>query len=77
VTGRVDGGAGGFDSLVINGTHASVTTAATGPNSGTVTVDGTPLAYAGLEPITLHEYADVFVMPTSGRKSSQIGLIAA
>ncbi|HEY8625020.1 MAG TPA: hypothetical protein VIL82_03360 [Solirubrobacteraceae bacterium] len=30
-----------------------------------------------LEPIGLHEYADVFVMPTSGRKSSQIGLIAA
>src|SRR6266404_4510168 len=52
VTG-IDGGAGGFDSLIIDGAHASVSTAATGPSSGTVTVDGTSLAYAGLEPITL------------------------
>jgi integrase len=34
-------------------------------------------AAAELAPITLHEYADVFVMPTAARKSSQIGLLAA
>ena len=32
---------------------------------------------AGLETIGFHEYADIFVMPTLVRKSSQIGLIAA
>src|SRR5215216_1049165 len=31
----------------------------------------------GWPPLRFHEYADVFVMPTSGRKSSQFGLIAA
>src|SRR4029077_10194341 len=62
-----DGGAGGFDSLVIEGQHASVRTSATGPNSGTVTVDGTPIAYAGLEPITLGgTVADVTVTGSSG-----------
>ena len=32
---------------------------------------------AGLRPLRFHEYADVFVMPTSGRNVPQIGLIAA
>lgn len=35
------------------------------------------LARAGLRPLRFHEYADLLVMPTWGRKSSQIGLIAA
>jgi integrase len=32
---------------------------------------------AGVRPQRFHEYADLLVMPTSGEKSSQIGLIAA
>jgi hypothetical protein len=35
------------------------------------------LKRAELRVLRFHEYADVFVMPTSGRKSSQFGLIAA
>ena len=45
LAGTVDGGAGGFDTMVISGTHASVSTVATGPNSGVVTVDGKPIVY--------------------------------
>jgi integrase len=35
------------------------------------------LTRAGLRPLRFHEYADLLVMPMFGRKSSQIGLIAA
>jgi len=53
ISGEIEGGAGGYDSLVIEGgTYASVTYAATGPDSGTITLDGTTLSYEGLEPIT-------------------------
>src|SRR5688572_10111493 len=52
--GGVDGGAGGFDTLEIEGdSHASVAYTATGPDSGSVVVDGNPIEYAGLEPIVL------------------------
>ncbi len=53
VTGIVDGGPGGFDSLVLlPGSYANETFAATGPNSGQITLDGTTINYAGLEPLT-------------------------
>lgn len=35
------------------------------------------LSRTGLRPLRFHEYADVLVMPTLARKSSQFGLIAA
>jgi hypothetical protein len=35
------------------------------------------LKRAGVREVRFHEYADVFVMPMSARKSSQIGLMAA
>jgi len=53
LAGLLDGGADGFDSLVLDGgTFATVAYAATGPESGTIDRDGQVLAYAGLEPIT-------------------------
>ncbi|MCX5734321.1 MAG: LEPR-XLL domain-containing protein, partial [candidate division NC10 bacterium] len=53
ISGGIEGGAGGYDSLVLaGGTYASVTYAATSADSGTITLDGATLAYAGLEPIT-------------------------
>ena len=53
LTGLVDGGAGGFDSLVLDGgTFGSVIYSASGPNSGTIDRDGNVLHYAGLEPIS-------------------------
>jgi hypothetical protein len=53
VPGTIDGGAGGFDSLVIAGAVLKIAASASGPSSGTVTVDGQPLHYTGLEPITI------------------------
>ena len=38
---------------------------------------GVALAAAGLRPLRFHEYADVFVMPTSAEKFPQTGLLAA
>ncbi len=53
LSGRIDGGAGGFDTLVINGGHSSVSSTANNATSGTITLDGTTIAYTGLEPITI------------------------
>src|SRR5262245_56359528 len=52
LSGVVDGGAAGFDTLVLDGGHyTNVVYAATGPNSGTIERDGALLRYEGLEPI--------------------------
>ena len=52
VGGVIDGGAGGFDSLVVNGSFDTLVFTPTGPHSGYVDRDGSVLAYAGLEPVT-------------------------
>ncbi len=53
LSGTLDGGPGGFDSLVLeSGSATQETYQSTGPNSGTIDVDGQMLTYAGLEPIT-------------------------
>jgi hypothetical protein len=53
LAGLLDGGAGGFDSLVLDGgTFGSVTYTASGPHSGTIDRDGSVISYAGLEPVT-------------------------
>ena len=51
LSGLLDGGAGGFDTLLINGNYGTMVFAPTGPSSGTVSLDGNSIAYAGLEPI--------------------------
>ncbi|MBW2637884.1 MAG: hypothetical protein JRC86_10255, partial [Deltaproteobacteria bacterium] len=52
LSGLVDGGDGGFDSLVIDGgSYITVTSIATGPDSGTIDLDGKIITYSGLEPI--------------------------
>ena len=48
---RVDGGAGGFDTISVIGD--SVVSNPSGPQSGTLVVDGRPIAYAGLEPVSI------------------------
>ena len=55
LTGLVDGGLGGFDTMVINGQHQSMISTPTGPNSGTLDFNSGSdiIKYAGLEPITL------------------------
>ena len=53
LSGAVDGGAGGFDSLVLaGGPYNTVDYQATDAHSGTIVVDGAIIAYAGLEPLT-------------------------
>ncbi|MCB9928999.1 MAG: LEPR-XLL domain-containing protein [Alphaproteobacteria bacterium] len=50
--GVIDGGAGGFDSMVLDGgSFDSVVYTATGPNSGSINRDGVTLVYDGLEPL--------------------------
>lgn len=52
--GFIHGGDRGFDSLVLDvGSAHSVTSIATGPDSGSISVDGSLVTYRGLEPITL------------------------
>jgi len=53
LSGLLDGGAGGFDTLVFEGgSFDTVISTTTGPNSGTIERDGDVFTYAGLEPIT-------------------------
>ena len=51
ISGVIDGGDAGFDSLVVAGHRGSVVSNPKGPHSGTLVLDGTILTYAGLEPI--------------------------
>jgi len=52
LSGYLDGGVGGNDTLVIDGgSFTDATFKATGPDSGTVQVDGNVIRYLGLEPI--------------------------
>ncbi len=53
ISGVIEGGDGGFDSLIINGgNYNTVTCIATGSDSGTIDLDGKVITYSGLEPIT-------------------------
>ena len=51
--GTVEGGDGGYDTLVVAGGSASVVSTITGPQSGTVSRGGDVITYGGLEPITI------------------------
>ena len=53
LVGGVDGGAGGFDTLVFGGTYNSVRYVPTSPDAGTVVLDeSVDIPFAGLEPVT-------------------------
>ena len=51
VSGVIDGGPGGFDTVQVSG--ARVVSNPTDPHSGTLIVDGRTIMYAGLEPVTI------------------------
>ena len=66
LSGVVDGGAGGFDTLVARaGLSASVVATITGPQSGTVARGSDVISYAGLEPITING-SEITITGTSG-----------
>ena len=65
LSGILDGGDGGFDTLVLDGgNYETVTYQAYDPNSGTIQRDGDLLTYAGLEPITNTGTANAVVFST-------------
>ena len=67
LSGVMDGGPGGFDSLVLDGgTFQTVIYAASGPTSGTITRDGQVLTYDGLEPITDNTTVADLIISTVG-----------
>lgn len=49
--GTVEGGAGGYDTVVFRGAYGRVDYEVTGPQSGDVALDGQTVRYAGMEPI--------------------------
>ena len=53
VSGTVDGGAGGLDSLVIQGDYQNVALSARSADAGVVALDDRAIAYTGIEPVTL------------------------
>ena len=59
LSGYLDGGPGGFDTLVIDGSYDSLVFTPTGPDSGDISVDGQLVTYAGLEPVNAGSAANV------------------
>ncbi len=77
ISGWIDGGDGGFDSLVIQGGDlGSVQFLGAGPHSGTVILDGNPIRYFGLEPITLTGSGSPDVTVTGSDANDQLVLEA-
>ncbi|HKI64387.1 MAG TPA: OmpA family protein, partial [Burkholderiales bacterium] len=75
LSGYLDGGPGGFDSMVIAGGSAeTVQYTATGPDSGFVQLGETTIEYRGLEPITDNSSAVNRVLSASA-SSDQITLM--
>lgn len=68
LSGTVEGGAGGFDTVVIEGgTYHTTVYTALGPDSGLIQLDGTTLVYAGMEPVSnTGNVADAVYNATAG-----------
>ncbi len=66
LSGYLDGGRGGFDTLVVNGSFNSLVFTPTGPDSGTVDSDGDLITYAGLEPVSAGTASNVTFNGTVG-----------
>ena len=73
--GLIDGGAGGFDTLIIDGgPYDTVVFTPTGPDSGAVDLDGMLITYAGLEPITMSGTTSVVVDGSSSGDNLAVDL---
>ncbi len=67
LSGGLDGGPAGYDTLaIVGGSYTDVACEATGPDSGVIWLDGVPLRYAGLEPVTDNANAVNRVLTASG-----------
>ena len=61
ICGQIEGGARGYDTLVVNDPAGTATYDVAGPDSGTITVDGQSDRLCGPEPVTLADTTDVIV----------------
>src|SRR5437773_3762346 len=76
--GIVDGGAGGFDTIVLDGgTYSSVVYRGTGPNSGTIQRDTALISYAGVEPITDNGSATTEVIIVDGGNNNNDQIVVS
>lgn len=67
LSGGLDGGPAGYDTLaIVGGSYTDVAYEATGPDSGVIWLDGVPLRYFGLEPVTDNANAVNRVLTASG-----------
>ncbi len=66
ISGIIDGGPGGFDSLAIDANGNPVRTTANDPHSGVLSVGGNAIRYSGLEPIRITGAPDLHLGATSG-----------
>src|SRR5262249_36227875 len=77
LSGTVEGGAGGYDTVVLTGAYSTVAYKVTGPQSGEMILDGQLLRYAGMEPIQFTQSAGVFTYTgTAGDDTIQLHGIA-
>ncbi|MHC4632412.1 MAG: LEPR-XLL domain-containing protein [Planctomycetota bacterium] len=65
LSGIVEGGVAGFDSLVVQGTYDTIVFTPTGPDSGAVDCDGDIIIYAGLEPVNAGSAVNVIFNGTA------------
>src|SRR6185436_17991074 len=73
ISGLVDGGLAGFDSLAVKaGSHTSATYTMTGPNSGTITIDGVLIGFDGLEPVSNSGTAADIIFDLTGVADSAV-----
>ncbi len=74
----MDGGAGGFDTIVLDGgTYSSVVYRGTGPNSGTIQRDTDLISYAGVEPITDNGSATTEVIIVDGGNNNDDQIVVS
>ena len=66
LAGLIDGGDGGYDTLVVNFSSVdSLVYDATGPDSGSVAADSNVIAFVGLEPVTISGPAETLTVTAS------------
>ena len=66
ISGTVDGGEGGFDTLVLDAAGGVVDATGFDPHSGLIVIDGVRYAYTGLEPVTIAAPTSLTVNGTAG-----------
>ena len=61
VSGTVEGGDAGYDTVVLNGDYAIVSSVATDDDAGILTLDGVDLVFDGMEPVVFNGGLGAFV----------------